>query len=187
MNIILAITDDRSITESLHAALPDTDLLLVESSTQGALRQLISVQADVILLDDAPRLGMDALRVLHTQVPAHARSGSPIPIIVLSSRSDQAAIAAYTAAGAQRCLVKPFKCEALLDLIQEMSPPKRSTPDVIPTALPETDRGASSIRQHQMALRWMSRNLTYFEDVSLLAQTLVDALVDILDVSRSVV
>ena len=187
MNIILAITDDRSITESLHAALPDTDLLLVESSTQGALRQLISVQADVILLDDAPRLGMDALRVLHTQVPAHTRSGSPIPIIVLSSRSDQAALAAYTAAGAQRCLVKPFQCETLLDLIRELNPPKRSTPDAMPTALPDTDQGASSIRQHQMALRWMSRNLTHIDDVSQLAQTLVDALVDTFDVSRAVV
>ena len=89
MNIILAIADDRSIVESLRAALPRTDLLLFETNAHDALRRLVAMQVDIILLDDAPHLGMDALNQMVEAAPA-------TPILMLASSNKPETIAAYT-------------------------------------------------------------------------------------------
>jgi signal transduction histidine kinase/DNA-binding NarL/FixJ family response regulator len=177
MNIILALVDDRSLAESLRAALPKSDLLLIEMSVSDALRRLISVRPDVILLDDARHLGLEAMHQLTAAAPT-------APIVAMLSTGHAETIAAYAMAGARTCLVKPFELEDIEEAIQKC----RSGDDVAPPrALPEPETAFSSVAQHQMALRWMSRATTYTEDISKLVESLADALMDIFDPVRAVV
>ncbi len=179
MNIILAVADDRAICESLRAALPKTDLVLIENTVEDALRRLVSVQADAILIDDAPNLGRKALGALLGAAPT-------TPLIVLSSRGDGETLASYTLLGARACIVKPFSCAALTGAIDEclaQRPP-------VPAGPPYSTRGApaaAAIAQHQMALRWMTRTTGLIEDANRLTQSIVDATVDIFDAVRSAV
>lgn len=186
MNIVLAIVEDRTVRESLRAAVPKTDLLLLENSVDDALRRMVSIQADVILLDDGPRLGMDALPALREGLPIAAQHGRRPAIVVLSARSDAESTAAFIHAGAERCLSKPFRLDDLKDALQ--SGPNGTGPQPhVPPAVATDSPGLRDIGQHQMALRWMSRNTAYLEDPTKLCESLVDAVVDILDASRAAV
>lgn len=179
MNIILTIADDRSIVESLRAALPRTDLLLFENNVQDALRRLISMRADVVLLDDARHLGLEALKQLMEAAPT-------TPVIVLASSKKPETRAAYTLAGARDFVTKPFQCDDLervlaqikVDSIPFIGQSQRATVEA-----PSTN----AIAQHQMALRWMSRTTAHAEDTSRLIESLVDALADIFDPARACV
>lgn len=179
MNILLALADDRPLVESLRAALPKSDLLLVEKTVPDALRRLISVRPDVILLDDARNLGLDALRQLADAAPT-------APVIALLSTGHAETVAAYAMAGARHYVTKPFKLEDIEDAISKCL--ATDAPASMSRALPETDSaGASSSAQYQMALRWMGRATTYTDDASRLVESLVDAVVDIFDSSRAAV
>ncbi len=179
MNIILAVADDRAICESLRAALPKTDLVLIENSVEDALRRLISVQADAILIDDAPHLGRKALADLLGAAPA-------TPMIVLSSRGDGETLASFTLLGARACVVKPFSCDALAGAIERclVQRPAMAPGQPAPAQAPSV---AAAIGQHQMALRWMTRTTGLIEDTTRLTQAIVDAAVDIFDAVRSAV
>lgn len=189
MNILLVIAEDRAICESLRAALPEKDLVLAESSVDKALRRLISMKVDAVVIDDAPSLGHHALsRVLET-VPTE-------PTVILSSRSDSETLAGWTLAGARGCVVKPFSCEslgaALEGVLQGREP--RVVESAFPaavvdrawSAMPEISKSAA-IGQHQMALRWVSRTSGHIEDPHRLSQSLIDAATDIFDTVRCAV
>lgn len=178
MNIILTLAEDRGIVESLRAMLPKTDLLLVEKSVSDALRRLISLRADVILLDDGRQFGLDALRQLSHAAPT-------VPVIALLSTNHADTIAAYTMAGARTCIVKPFQLDELEAAIEHCATNEYVAPATAdPSGPPST---ANAVTQHQMALRWMSRSTAYVEDTPRLVQSLVDALVDIFDTVRACV
>ncbi len=81
MNVVLVIAEDRAIYEALQAALQETDLVLIEPSVDDALRRLIGVKADVVIVDDAPALGPRALAQIAEAAPS-------TPILALSARSD---------------------------------------------------------------------------------------------------
>ncbi len=179
MNIILTIADDRSIVESLRAALPQNDLLLFENNVQDALRRLISMRTDVVFLDDAQHLGLEALKQIVEAAPA-------TPVIVLASSRKQETRAAYTMAGARDFVTKPFQCEDLERALAQMSVdaipfPGHSRPPMADTP------PANAIAQHQMALRWMSRAAAHAEDTPRLIDGLIDALADIFDPARACV
>jgi len=176
MNIILTIADDPSIVESLRAMLPRTDLLLFESNVQDALRRLIATRADIILLDDARHLGVDALRQLIEAAPE-------TPVVVLASSNKPEAHAAYTLAGARDCVPKPFKCEDLERAIAAFVDDK-TFEEAKHAASAEHDPSSRTIAQHQMALRWMSRITGQVDDTTRLIESLVDALNDIFDPAR---
>lgn len=188
MNIILTIADNPSICESLRAALPESDLILFENSVDEALRRLISVEVDAIVLDDGPRLGVKALKALLQAMPT-------LPVIALSARSGNDTLAAYTLAGARRCIVKPFQCEELssaLDAcIKPPAPVRQDRPAAEPGAAKhgaaEPSAAQAALHQHQMALRWMARNTAHIEDPTRLTQGLVDAAIDIFDAVRAAV
>lgn len=186
MNIVLAIVEDRSVRESLRAAIPKTDLLLLENSVDDALRRMVSMQADVILLDDGPRLGMDALPALRDGLPVAAQHVRRPSIVVLSGRSDMETTAAFMHGGAERCLPKPFRLGDLQEALKTRSN-GTTAPEQAVQAAPIDSRGPRELGQHQMALRWMSRNTAYLEDPAKLCDSLVDAVVDILDASRAAV
>lgn len=179
MNIILTIADDRSIVESLRVALPRTDLLLFENNVQDALRRLISMRADVVLLDDARHLGLEALKQLIEAAPA-------TPVIVLASSKKPETRAAYALAGARDFVTKPFQCEDLERALAQIN--VETIPFIGQSQRPMADAPpANAIAQHQMALRWMSRTTAHAEDTSRLIDGLVDALADIFDPARACV
>lgn len=169
MNIILAIAGDHSVRESLGAALPKKDLLLFEASIESALRRLVTIQVDVLVLDDGPGLGFPALKTLCASFP-------DIPIVVLSAISDTETLASYALAGARQCVLKPFEIETLNSIVAScMTPVQVRGTDRRTPVRTKTD----SLMQHQMALRWMSRNTAHSQNPAKLAQSLVDGAQDI--------
>ena len=176
MHILMAVTEDRAISESLRAALPPSDLLLIEGSIEDAQRRLITLQPDAILIDDSNRLGMSALKALHQMAPE-------TPLIMLTARSDRENLAAYALNGARASIAKPFQCEDLLQAIAGSI--TRGAARVPAEQRPLSIGGAANGAQHQMALRWMSRNLSQMDDPTRLAQGLVDAVIDIFDAVRA--
>lgn len=178
MNIILALAEDRAIGESLRASFPKTDLLLIEPTAEDALRRLISVQADVLILDDAPTLGLHALKKLVDGAPA-------TPVIALLARGDAECIASYTMGGARICLRKPFRHEELIKAVEDCVRRHETGPREQRVTTMKGQAFTGSISQHQMALRWLTRTLNHLEDPARLTQSLVESVVDVFDVSRA--
>lgn len=179
MNVILVAAEERGICESLRAALPETDLLFFEPTTDHVVRRLISIQADVVLIDDAPGLGQQTLLKVIECAPR-------VPCLVLSSRRDPETLASLTIAGARQCLVKPFSCEELRAALQRLAVP---VPAPQSTAPVDNDAHASSsaLNQHQTALRSLGRTFGHIKNAARLGQSLVDATVDVFDAVRSAV
>jgi DNA-binding response OmpR family regulator len=117
MNVLLVIAEERAICESLRAALPETDFIILEPSVDRALRRLISVKVDAILIDDSPHLGHQALSRVFESFPQ-------IPALMLSGRSDPESVAGWTLAGARACVAKPFSCEALRSAVDVAMQPR---------------------------------------------------------------
>jgi signal transduction histidine kinase/DNA-binding response OmpR family regulator len=189
MNILLVIADERSICESLRAALPETDLLLFEGALNKALRRLIAIRVDAVIIDDAPSLAREALaRVLEC---------APLtPVIMLSSRSDAESLAGFTLAGARACVVKPFACEALRAAVEGVTRPRETVSAGNGASARSYSRNEparndttkdTTISQHQMALRWLSRISGHVGDPRRLSQTLVDSATDTFDAVRCAV
>ena len=176
MKVILTLSEDRSICESIRATLPETNVLLFESTLELGMRRLVSMPADLILLDDTSNLGIEALRKLITLIP-------DIPVLVLTSKRSDDAIAQYTMAGARGCIPKPFDCDKLIEEVETHA--AATAPAVAPSGTtPHADTEAASATQYQQALRWMSRNTMYLDSPTRLVQSLTDALIDILDPTR---
>ena len=188
MNVLLVIADERGICQSLRAALPETDLLLFEGSLEKALRRLIAIKVDAVIIDDAPSLGHQALARVLEVVPA-------VPAIVLSSRGDPESLAGLTLAGARACVVKPFSCEGLQHAVESVTRRKEVVENE--TALvrmharagpaPAEPTKDAAISQHQMALRWFSRAAAHIENPRRLSQGLVDSVIDVFDAVRTAV
>ncbi|MBN2311368.1 MAG: GAF domain-containing protein, partial [Candidatus Hydrogenedentes bacterium] len=176
MNVLLIVAEDRAVCESLRAAVSETDLVLVEPTVEEALRRLIAIKADAVIVDDAPGLGRHAVARL-------AESLSGTPLLALSSRDDPEARAALNLAGARAVLVKPFSCD---DLRNTLSQATREPGTGFP---PAPARGvatpsAASVSRHQTALRWLSRTGSQIGDPAAICRSLVDALTDIFDCVR---
>jgi len=185
MNVLLVVANERAVCEALRAALPDTDLILFENTIDEALRRLISVRVDTVIIDDAPNLGLPALTRLLEAAPT-------TPIIALSGRGDAESLAGWTLAGARACVVKPFSCEALHEALEAVDAPRPGStngasaapPPPVATSLaavPADTQKSAAISQHQIALRWVSRTSSHIEDPRRLSQSLVDAATDIFD------
>jgi len=190
MNVLLVVANERAVCEALRAALPDTDLILFENTIEEALRRLISVRVDTVIVDDAPNLGLPALTRLLEAAPT-------TPVIALSGRGDAESLAAWTLAGARACVVKPFSCEALHQALEAVAAPWPGSANAVAAvtppaaarraAVPADAQKSASISQHQIALRWVSRTSSHIEDPRRLSQSLVDAATDIFDAVRCAV
>ncbi len=179
MNVIILVADELSVSQSVKAALPETDLVICESSVDQALRRVISTDADVILLDDSPRFQRDALSRFSELKPN-------TPVIVLSSRGNTETLAALRLDGAFACVVKPFSCETLKNAMNSAIAVNAASGNA---AIPETDspQNQSPVTQHRTALRWLGRTFSHIKNPFLLGQSLVDATADIFDTLRSAV
>jgi two-component system KDP operon response regulator KdpE len=111
---ILVVDDEPAILRFLRAGLGSQGYTVLEAeSGQKALDALPSKRADIVVLD----LGLpdiDGLEVIKSVRAA----GSAVPIIVLSSRNDEAAKVQALDCGADDYVTKPFGIEELLARIR---------------------------------------------------------------------
>lgn len=182
MEVVLVISEEPAIREALAAALADDALVLAESGLTQALRRLVTLHPDIIILDDAPMLGLSALPQVRQAAPG-------VPIVVIASRGDTETRANFLVAGANACVPKPFSCDSLIAAMHGL----RSATPIEVAAVPSRqsattesvpDRG---LTRHQTALRWLSRATAHLDDPQRLAQALCDALTDVFDPVRCAV
>jgi signal transduction histidine kinase/DNA-binding NarL/FixJ family response regulator len=180
MNVLLVLAEDKALYESLRAALPETDLLLLESTVERALRRLISLKVDAVLIDDTPRLGREALARFQESAPG-------LPNVVFAARSDAETLASYTMAGARAAIPKPFSCDDLSRALHKVLQPVPAPPEPAAPASQPAAAMPSALGQHQTALRWLSRLSSHIKEPESLTRSLVDAATDIFDAVRAVV
>ena len=111
--IILIVEDEPPIRRLLRTTLAAQDYRTLEAASgKEALTALRHHRPDLVLLD----LGlpdMDGLALI-----AGIRAGGPVPIVVLSSRGDEAAKVAALDAGADDYVTKPFGADELMARIR---------------------------------------------------------------------
>lgn len=177
MNVLLVISGNQAIRESLRNALPKSDLLIFETAAESACRRLVSLHVDSIVLDDGPNLGGAVLASLKAAAPN-------TPVLALSSRSDTVTQAGLTRSGADHVLVKPFSCDSLrqaLETIHSRGNPGAQRPPFVPVS---STAPSPALAQHQMALRWLSRVSAHADDPVRLGQSLIESAMDIFDAVR---
>jgi len=179
MHVVLVIAEERAIREAISASLRDTCHTVFEAGVDAALRRLISIHPDAIILDDTPRLGITAL----TRI---AKATPHLPIIALSARGDSETRAGFTLAGAATCLPKPFSYEDLIGALNQLIDPQEPSPEPVPVAVPEPANTAI-VSQYQTAMRWLNRFMSSMEDTNRLEYVLADALIDVFDPARCAV
>src|SRR4051794_15835538 len=110
---ILIVEDEPPIRRLLRTTLAAQDYRTLEAASgKEALTALRHHRPDLVLLD----LGLpdiDGLALI-----AGIRAGGPVPIVVLSSRGDEAAKVAALDAGADDYVTKPFGADELLARIR---------------------------------------------------------------------
>mgnify|MGYP001495229788 CR=1 FL=1 len=183
MNVLLAVAEERSILEALRAAAPESWLLLFERNVEGALRRMVSLQPDVLLIDDAPGLG-------RAVVPRLRQSAPGIPILALSARSDSESIAAFHLAGAPAVLAKPFGVEAFRETLARLAhkgTPAAANPATTGGTTANASPSGRALAQYQTTLRWIGRLTGQFADKDRLAQGVIDAATDIFNTARCAV
>ncbi len=180
MEVLVLVADDRALCESLRAALGDDTLVLCETTIEDALRRLISVRADAVVIDDAPTLGLQAVKRIR-------ESHHHVPVLILTGRKDNETLASIALSGATGYLVKPFSCDDLQRVLHSI---RVSLP---PRTHPVRDNGhdaaqrTANLAQYQTALRWLGRISSYIADARRLSESLIDALVDVFDATRCAV
>jgi len=111
--IILIVEDEPPIRRLLRATLGANDYRVLEAGTGAeAVSALRHHRPDLVLLD----LGLPDIDGL--QLIADIRKLGPVPIVVLSSRGDEAAKVAALDAGADDYVTKPFGADELLARIR---------------------------------------------------------------------
>lgn len=176
MNIVLALSEDRSICESIKAVLPKGDLVLFEHTLEDGMRRLVSTAADVVILDDSPQFGLEALNALVPQL-----QGTPILVLTATGGNDVAAT--FTLAGARGCVQKPFDVKELNRQIKSCVESSETVRPAV-SAIPQGTMTTQSVTQHEQALRWMSRNTMYLDNADRLLGSLLDAAIDIFGPAR---
>jgi two-component system KDP operon response regulator KdpE len=111
--IILVVEDEPPIRRLLRTTLGANDYRTLEAGTGAeALSALRHHRPDLVLLD----LGLPDIEGL--QLIAQIRKLGPVPIVVLSSRGDEAAKVAALDSGADDYVTKPFGADELLARIR---------------------------------------------------------------------
>jgi two-component system KDP operon response regulator KdpE len=107
---VLVVDDEPAIRRFLRTSLDSQGFDVIEAAdAQTALAQMARSSIDVLVLDlGLPDMdGLDVIRMLREQ-------GSSVPIIVLSSRSDEVAKVRALDLGADDYVTKPFGMDELL-------------------------------------------------------------------------
>jgi two-component system chemotaxis response regulator CheY len=112
MTSILVVDDSPTIRRMVRASLATVPGLSFREAATGleAIESLVVSPADLIVLDlNMPDMhGLDVLRFVRAQAAFRT-----LPVVVLTTRSDEASRQAATEAGATLFLTKPFSPHAL--------------------------------------------------------------------------
>ena len=114
---VLVVEDDPDLQWRLARMLTvQGNRVVGTSSGDGALALIAQWPVDLILVDeDLP--GMSGLEVSRCIRDTHPG----VPVVLMTGDDSAATRAAARLAGAVACLVKPFRVEALLDLLVELA------------------------------------------------------------------
>jgi nitrogen-specific signal transduction histidine kinase/DNA-binding NarL/FixJ family response regulator len=179
MNVYLIIADDRALRDSVKATMPAGDVLFFESTQEGALRRLVTIDPDVVLVDDSPTLGHDAIK---TVLRAHPDAS----VLALTAHSDAESLAAFTLAGARASLPKPFSCDAIIEKLKELkiAPAESDVRVLAPDSPPEPTHAEPTGSQYRTVLRWLTRIASGKRSRSEIAQSVVEVLDDVFTPTR---
>ena len=118
MHTILAVDDSASMRQMLAHTLRGAGFQVLEAvDGADALAQAATQPVDLVLTDqNMPRMdGLGLIGALRAD-PRHAR----LPVLILTTESDQQLKAAARAAGATGWLAKPFDPTRLVDVIRKV-------------------------------------------------------------------
>ena len=130
MTRILIVDDSPTIRRMVRASLTPTEATLVEAASGlEAIEQLTLGPAALMVLDlNMPDMhGLEVLKFVRSHP-----SAAPLPVIVLTTRGDEASREAAMAAGATLYLTKPFVPQVLAEQVRACStrrarhPPRRA-------------------------------------------------------------
>jgi len=118
MPLILAVDDSASMRQMLSHTLRAAGFEVLEAvDGADALTQATARPVDLVLTDqNMPRMDGLALTAALRARPATAQ----VPVLILTTESDQAVKAAARAAGATGWLAKPFDPARLVDVIRQV-------------------------------------------------------------------
>ncbi len=180
MKVIFVVAEDQGVCAALRAAVPENYLLFADAAVEGALRRMIAMPPDAIVVDDSHRLGRNAVARLCEAAPG-------VSIVALSARSDAETLAGFNLAGARACLVKPFSCEALRQALSRATRRAEGVVSVAAPAAPATAVPPQTAQRYQATLRWLSRVPGHHETPARIGGRLLEAAIDIFDTSRAAV
>jgi two-component system, OmpR family, KDP operon response regulator KdpE len=106
---VLVIDDERAIRKLLRTGLSTQDYDILEASDGKTALELLAQKPDMVILD----LGLPDIKGLELLKTIRARNES-VPIVVLSSRSDEAGKVEALDLGADDYVTKPFGMDELL-------------------------------------------------------------------------
>ncbi len=179
MNIYLIVADDRALRDTVKATMPPGDVLFFESTQEGALRRLVTIDPDVVLVDDSPSLGREAIKNV---LRAHPNA----PVLALTAHSDAESLAEFTLAGARASLAKPFSCDAIVEKLMELKVPSAES-DVrvlAPEDPPVTGHVEPTGSQYRTVMRWLTRIATGKRSGARIAQSLLEVVDDVFAPAR---
>jgi DNA-binding response OmpR family regulator len=118
---VMVIDDEPAIHRLIRIILEDEGFEMVGRQEQGGTKaSIVGGKPDVIILDIMmPEVnGFEILKMLKED-----KETSPIPVVILSVRSQQEDIDKAMALGAERYLTKPFEPSELIDAINGVLTP----------------------------------------------------------------
>lgn len=114
---ILLVEDDPDVGEAVSLLLEDVghDVVLVRTGAAalGACRQR---HPDLVMVDVSLPGGMDGLEL--TRTLRRQAATRDLPVLLVSARAHEDDVAAGMAAGADDYVVKPFRPEGLISLVE---------------------------------------------------------------------
>ena len=175
MRVYLLITGAPAIRAAVREACEEDDVLLCEASPESAARRLVSLQVDVIVLDESPGIAAGATAELRALAPSSA-------ILVLCDDGRLSPPSAYLRLGANACLEKPLDTCVLREALSRAA--GAAAPEPVSPPRMDSDAPRYAVGQHQMALRWLGRASAQGGGAERLAERLCDFCVDLFDTLR---
>jgi len=182
MNVYLIVADDRALRDTVKATMPPGDVLFFESTQEGALRRMVTIDPDVVLVDDSPALGRDAIESV-------LRAHPDAPVLALTAHSDAESLAEFTLAGARASLPKPFSCDAIIEKLRELkvSPAESDVRILASDDPPQSSRVEPTGSQYRTVMRWLTRIASGKRSGQEIAQSLIEVLDDVFTPARCTV
>ncbi|HEY9597672.1 MAG TPA: response regulator [Cyanophyceae cyanobacterium] len=119
MKLILVVDDSATMRRMVMASLRDLKTVSFQEASNGleAIERLVIAPVDLMILDlNMPDMhGLEVLQFVRSH-----QNYSSIPIIVLTTRGDEASRTAALSAGATRYLTKPFNPKTFAAEVEEL-------------------------------------------------------------------